>query len=113
MPASCPCGFEFSECYRNVDLFLTLVGTGVHRSVYYLTARERPGRRLLFGLRVAAELDALLLRSHRAGAAADAPMVALAFDYAHRIVDAGVNDSPARYLLEVGSVSEVLVPAVP
>lgn len=108
----CTCDCSFLETYRNTELFLTLIGTGVHRSVYQLTAHERASNRLLFDMRVEAEVDALLVRGHRSGISADALMAGVAFDHARRIVDAGANGAPVHYRLEVGADTDRLAPAI-
>lgn len=109
------CGLSdinYFETYNNIELFLTLMGSGAIRSLYMLTAHERSSNRLLFDLRIESSLDAVFIRSRRAGTSADAQMVAIAFDYARRIIDAGVNGHPARYRLEVRPDAEVLVPPI-
>ncbi len=105
-------GISYSETYNNVELFLALMGTGAVRSVYVLTAHERPRNKLLFDLRIESSLDALLIRGRRAGTSADAQVAAIAFDYARRIIDAGVNGHPAHYRLDVRTDTEVLAPPI-
>ena len=114
MPHGC-CGLSdigYFETYNSIELFLALMGTGATRSVYMLTAHERRSNKLLFDLRIETNLDALLMRGRRAGTSADAQMAAIAFDCAHRIVDAGVNGHTVHYRFEVGTDSEVLVPPI-
>ena len=109
------CGLSdinYFETYNNIELFLALMGTGATRSVYMLTAHEQRSNKLLFDLRIEANLDALLMRGRRAGTSVDAQMAAIAFDYAHRIIDAGVNGHTVHYRIEVGTDSEVLVPLI-
>jgi len=109
------CGLSDITCfetYNNVELFLALMGMGAIRSVYLLTAHDRPSNKLLFDLRIDSTLDALLIRGRRAGTSADAQMAAVAFEYARRIIDAGVNGHPAHYRLEVRTDTEVLAPPI-
>lgn len=105
-------GISYSGTYNNVQLFLALMGMGAIRSLHILTAHDRSSHQLLFDIRIESTLDALLTRGRRVGASVDEQLRATAFDYARRIIDAGVNGRPAHYRLEVGTDAETLAPPI-
>ncbi len=111
--ASDPCGlsdFNRIETYGRAELFLMLVGTGVSRSLYELTAHDAQTRALLFDLRVEASLDTLIARGRQAGTSADEQVLALAFDYARRIVDTEAYRRTTHFRLCLEPEGEALAP---
>lgn len=109
------CGLSGSnrlETYRDVELFLTLIGTGVTRSLYALTAHDIHSRALLFDLRIEAGAAALDVRARRAGIDPDDQAAAIALGYAHRIVDAAAYRRAAHLRLDIAAEGETLRPNV-
>ena len=112
MPSD-PCGlsdFNRIETYGRAELFLMLVGTGVSRSLYELTAHDTQTRALLFDLRVEASLDALIARGRQAGVSADEQAMTMAFDCARRIVDAEAYWRTTHFQLRIEPEDEALAP---
>ena len=104
------CVAEFSN-YENAEFFVYLIGTGATRSRYELTAQDRSTGGLLFDIQVEASAPALQARAAAAGSYQDAQAVAVALDYARRIVDAKAYEQEKRYRLIVDVASESLLPA--
>ena len=110
-----PCGLSDLNriaIYGHAELFVALMGTGVSRSLYELAAHDAQTHVLLFDLRIEASTEALARRGRQAGTSADEQVLALAFDYARRIVDAGAYERAAHFRLQVGIEAEVLAPAL-
>jgi len=110
-----PCGlsdFNRIAIYGHAELFVALMGTGVSRSLYELTAHDVQTHAMLFDLRIEASTEALARRGRQAGTSADEQVLALAFDYARRIVDAGAYERAVHFSLQVGIEAEVLAPAL-
>jgi hypothetical protein len=108
-----PCGlsdFNRIETYGRAELFLMLVGTGVSRSLYELTAHDTQTRALLFDLWVEASLDTLIARGRQAGVSADEQAMTIAFDCACRILDAEAYRRATHFHLHIQPEGEALVP---
>ncbi len=111
-----PCGlsdFNRIAIYGHVELFVALMGTGVSRSLYELTARDAQTRALLFDLRVEASLEALIARGRQAGVSADAQAMTIAFDCARRILDAEAYRRATHFRLHIQPEGEALAPPLP
>jgi hypothetical protein len=108
-----PCGlsdFNRIETYGHAELFVALMGTGVSRSQYELTAHDAQTHVLLFDLRIEASTEALARRGRQAGTSADEQVLALAFDYARHIVDGEAYRRTTHFRLCLEPEGETLVP---
>ena len=101
------CVAEFAD-YEHVEFFMYLIGTGVTRSLYKLTAHDRKTRALLFDMQVEASAPALEARALKAGTHTDAQAVAVAFDYARRIIETKAYEQGKRFRLQVETGTESL-----
>lgn len=106
-------GVNHIETHDDTELFFYLIGSGVTRSLFMLTAHHTQTRVLLFDLRVEADFEALASRARRAGTSADDQAVAITLDCARRIVDTGTHRNGAHFRLQIGAEREWLVPNVP
>ena len=108
-----PCGlsdFNRIAIYGHAELFVALMGTGVSRSLYELTAHDAQTHVLLFDLRIEGSTEALARRRRQAGTSADEQVLALAFDYARRIVDAKAYRRTTHFRLCLEPEGEALAP---
>ena len=96
-------GSNYFETYGDAELFLALMGAGVTRALYVLTARDKRGDALLFDIRIEADLDSLIAGARRAGASADSQLMSLAFGHARRLLDESAYQPPAHFHLRIGS----------
>lgn len=101
------CVAEFAN-YENAEFFMYLIGTGVTRSLHELTAHDRKTRALLFDMQVEASAPALAARALKVGTNTDAQAVAVALDYARRIVETKEYEQGERFRLQVETESESL-----
>jgi hypothetical protein len=112
-PSADPCGLSglnYQERYGEVDLFLTLLGTGSTRTLHVLTARNATTRRGLFAMRVEAGLEHLIVRGRRAQREPDDELRETATSYARYLVDSGAYIHAPHFLLQIGAEAEILVP---
>ncbi|MBI3361246.1 MAG: hypothetical protein HY023_09065 [Chloroflexi bacterium] len=100
------------ESYGRAELFLYLIGAGVTRSLYMLTAEDAETRASLFDLRLEADTGALAARAGQAGLSADDQVIAMAFDYARRIVDSAAYPPGAHFRLLVTAQGDGLLPDI-
>ncbi len=110
-----PCGlsdFNRIAIYGHAELFAALMGAGVSRSLYELTAHDAQTHALLFDLRIEASAEALAWRGRQAGTPADEQVLALAFAYARRIVDAEAYRRTTHFRLQIETEAEVLAPTL-
>ena len=110
-----PCGlsdFNRIAIYGRAELFVALMGTGVSRSLYELTAHDAQTHTLLFDLRIEASTEALARRGRQAGTSADDQVLTLAFDYARRIMDAEAYRRTTHFRLQIETEAEVLAPTL-
>ncbi len=110
-----PCGlsdFNRIETYEHAELFVALMGTGVSRSLYELTAHDAKTHVLLFDLRLEASPEALARRGRQAGTSADEQVLVLAFAYARRILDADAYRRATHFRLQIETEAEVLAPTL-
>jgi len=108
-----PCGlsdFNRIAIYGHAELFVALMGAGVSRSLYELTAHDAQTHVLLFDLRIEASTEALARRGRQAGTSADEQVLVLAFAYARRIVDAEAYRRTTHFRLCLEPEGEALVP---
>jgi hypothetical protein len=100
MCGSC-CVYQLSD-YGDAELFVYLIGTGVSRSVYELTAHDRASKALLFDLRLEADPAGLERRARSSGTDSDGQAVALAINVAQRVIDAKtyIHQKSFRLLLD-------------
>ncbi|MCI0553457.1 MAG: hypothetical protein L0287_21120 [Anaerolineae bacterium] len=101
------CVAEFAN-YEHAEFFMYLIGTGATRSLYELTAHDRITRALLFDMQVEAGAPALEARALKAGTNTDAQAVAIALDYARRIIETRAYEQGKRFHLQVEAKSESL-----
>jgi hypothetical protein len=87
--------------YEKAHFFMYLIGSGVTRSRYELTAHDRKTGELLFGMQVDASAKGLEARAHKANTSTDAQAVSVAVGYARQIVDTKAYGHGNRFLLEV------------
>jgi len=85
-----------------------LIGTGATRSLYELTAHDRKARAFLFDMQVEASAAALEARALKAGTDADAQAVAVALDYARRIIETKAHEQGKRFRLQIEAETESL-----
>lgn len=105
-------GYNRIETYGRAELFLYLIGSGVTRVLYELTAHDARARDLLFDLQIEADAEALAARARQAGMSADDQAVAIAFDYARRLVDSAAYPPGARFRLLITAKGEGLLPDI-
>ena len=74
------CVAEFAD-YQRAEFFMYLIGTGVSRSRYELTAHDRRTGALMFDMQVEAGAPALEAHARKAGTNTDAQAVAAAFKH--------------------------------
>lgn len=102
------CVAEFAN-YQHAEFFMYLIGTGATRSLYELTAHDRKTHALLFDMQVEASAPALEARALiKAGTHTDAQAVAVAFDYARRIIETKAYEQSKRFRLQVEARTESL-----
>jgi hypothetical protein len=101
------CVTEFAN-YLQAEFFMYLIGTGVSRSRYELTAHDRKTHALLFVVQVDASAQALAVRARKAGTNTDAQAVAAAFDQARRIVETKAYEQGRRFRLQLEADAEIL-----
>ncbi len=101
------CVAEFAN-YEQAEFFMYLMGTGVTRSLYELTAHDRKTHALLFDMQVEASAAALEARALKAGTNTDAQAVAIAFDYARRIIETKAYEQGKRFKLQIEARAESL-----
>ena len=101
------CVAEFAN-YERAEFFMYLIGTGVTRSRYELTAHDRRTRGLLFDMQVEAGASALEARARKAGTNTDAQAVAVALDYARQIVESKAYEEGRRFRLQIEAGAESL-----
>jgi hypothetical protein len=94
--------------YERAQFFMYLIGSGVTRSRYELTAHDRTTGELLFGMQVDASARALEARALKANTSNDAQAVAVALGYARQIVETKAYGHGNRFLLEVEAGSSSL-----
>jgi hypothetical protein len=94
------CVAEFAN-YERAEFFMYLIGTGVTRSLYELTAHDRKTGALLFDMQVEASASTLEARALKARTDTDAQAVALAFEYAKRIIETKAYEQGKRFQLQV------------
>jgi hypothetical protein len=94
------CPAEFAE-YRSVEFFIYLIGAGVSRSLYQLTAADRGSGRAMFDMKVEASAEALERRAALAGTSADAQAVVIALQHARQIVDQDRGTDGAHFHLRI------------
>jgi hypothetical protein len=96
------CVAEFAD-YQRAEFFMYLIGTGVSRSRYELTAHHRKTGALLFSMQVEASARGLEARARKAGTNSDVQAVAVALEDARQIVDADDYPPGAHFQLQVES----------
>lgn len=101
------CVAEFAN-YEHAEFFMYLIGTGVTRSLYELTAHDRKTRALLFEMQVEASAPALEARALKAGTNTDAQAVAVSLDYARRIIESKAYEQGKHFRLQVNAKIESL-----
>jgi len=101
------CVAEFAN-YERAEFFMYLIGTGVTRSLYELTAHDRKTRALLFDMQVEASASALEARALKAHTNTDAQAVAVALDYARQIIETKVYEQGKRFRLQLAAKDESL-----
>lgn len=101
------CVAEFAN-YEQAEFFMYLIGTGVTRSLYELTAHDRKTHALLFDMQVEASAPALEARALKAGTDTDAQAVAVALDYARQIIETKAYERGKRFQLQVEAENESL-----
>ena len=94
------CVAEFAN-YEHAEFFMYLIGTGVTRSLYELTAHNRKTGALLFDMQVEASAPALEARALKAGTNTDAQAVAVALEHARRIIETKAYEQGKRFRLQV------------
>ncbi len=94
------CPAELAD-YKQAEFFVYLIGTGVSRSLYQLTAQDRDSGAELFDMQIEAEARALQFRAHKAGTATEDQAVRVALEHARRIVDAADFPPGAHFQLQV------------
>lgn len=98
---------EFAD-YKNAQFFMYLIGTGVSRSRYELTAHDRKTGGLLFDMQVDASAPALEARALKAGTNTDAQAVAVALRHSTQIVETDDYRPGAHFQLLVEAETESL-----
>lgn len=101
------CVTEFAN-YEQAEFFMYLIGTGVSRSRYELTAHDRKTHAPLFAVQVDASAPALEARARKAGTNTDAQAVAAAFAQARRIVETRAYEQGGRFQLQLEAEAENL-----
>jgi len=101
------CVAEFAD-YEHAEFFMYLIGTGVTRSLYELTAHDQKTHASLFDMQVEASAPALEARALKAGTDTDAQAVAVALDYAQRIIEMKAYEQVKRFRLQVEAKTESL-----
>jgi hypothetical protein len=101
------CVAEFTN-YEHAEFFMYLIGTGVTRSLYELTAHDRKTGALLFDMQVEASAPALEARALKARTNIDAQAVAVALNYARRIIETKAYEHDQRFRLQVDAKTESL-----
>lgn len=96
------CVTEFAD-YKRAEFFMYLIGTGVTRSRYELTAHDRKTGTLLFDMQVEATAPALEERARKAGTNSDAQAVAVALEHARQIVETDEFQPGAHFQLQIES----------
>ena len=99
---------EELAAYDRAEFSMYLVGTGITRTLYELTARDRLTHAHLFDIRVEGTAQALDARALRAGTNSDAQAVLAAFKVARRIIDTNTHLHTRRFLLELNGGSTKL-----
>ena len=98
---------DFAE-YERAEFSMYLIGTGVTRTLYELTARDRKTHAHLFDIRVEGTAEALAFRAHQAGTNSDAEAVSAAFQYARKVIDTNAYRNNKRFHLELKASSASL-----
>jgi hypothetical protein len=101
------CVAEFAN-YEHAEFFMYLIGTGVTRSRYELTAHDRKTHAFLFDMQVDASAPALEACALKAGTETDAQAVVVALEYARRIIEARAYEQGKRFRLQVETRTESL-----
>ena len=94
--------------YEVAEFFMYLIGTGVTRTLYELTAQDRKTHTHLFDIQVEGSAEALESRAHKAGTNSDEQAVAAAFKVARRIIDTNAYKHHQNWHLEIRGASESL-----
>ncbi|MDQ3007364.1 MAG: hypothetical protein M3R47_18510 [Chloroflexota bacterium] len=101
------CVAEFAN-YEHAEFFMYLIGTGVTRSLYELTAHDRKTRMLLFDMQVEVSAPALEARALKTGTNTDGQAVTIALGYARRIIETKAYERGKRFRLQVEAETESL-----
>jgi len=98
---------EFAN-YEHAEFFMYLIGTGVTRALYELTAHDRKTKVLLFDMQVEASTPVLEARAQKASIYPDAEAVKMAFEYARRIIETKAYERGKRFRLQLEAATESL-----
>jgi hypothetical protein len=101
------CVAEFAN-FERAEFFMYLIGTGVTRSRYELTAIDRSSHAPLFEMQVEASASALEARALKAKTSTDAQAVSVALGYARHIIETNAYRQVKRFQLQVGAETESL-----
>ncbi len=101
------CVTEFAD-YEHAEFFMYLIGTGVTRSVYELTANDKKSKALLFDIQVEADAPALEARALKAQTHTDTQAVKIAMGYARKIVDTNAYQQGKRFKLSIQAETKSL-----